>query len=204
MDATPEVKAVQDEYLRLATSSGGGSDPLPAMPMKDRDIFDLLGIRLMDHSSYHRAPRRDRSTTSTAPPPRPGSVLTSNAPVGRIRATVRAGARPHARARCCPRCPRTWTVCACWIAGCGTGALALKPRGAARMWWPSTSRPRWWMLARQRHIKELHQTRTGRARWHTLNFGAGDMLADSLGKLRPRGVHGFADPLRHTSTSSEP
>ncbi len=44
MDATPEVEAVQKEYLRLAANLWAGSDPLEAMPMKDRDIFDLLGF----------------------------------------------------------------------------------------------------------------------------------------------------------------
>lgn len=44
MEATPAVKAVQDEYMRLAASLWIGSDPLPAIPMKDRDIFDLLGF----------------------------------------------------------------------------------------------------------------------------------------------------------------
>ncbi|MFM8624703.1 MAG: ferredoxin:protochlorophyllide reductase (ATP-dependent) iron-sulfur ATP-binding protein, partial [Betaproteobacteria bacterium] len=44
VEATPAVKAVQDEYMRLAASLWKGSDPLPAVPMKDRDIFDLLGF----------------------------------------------------------------------------------------------------------------------------------------------------------------
>jgi light-independent protochlorophyllide reductase subunit L len=43
MDLTPEIEAVQKEYLRLAASMWVGGDPLPAVPMKDRDIFDLLG-----------------------------------------------------------------------------------------------------------------------------------------------------------------
>jgi len=43
MDASPEVRAVQDEYLRLAEAMWLGGDPLPAVPMKDREIFDLLG-----------------------------------------------------------------------------------------------------------------------------------------------------------------
>jgi light-independent protochlorophyllide reductase subunit L len=43
MEATPEIEAVQKEYLRLAASMWLGGDPLPSVPMKDRDIFDLLG-----------------------------------------------------------------------------------------------------------------------------------------------------------------
>jgi light-independent protochlorophyllide reductase subunit L len=44
MDASPEVEAVQQEYLRLAASLWKGTDPLVATPMRDRDIFDLLGF----------------------------------------------------------------------------------------------------------------------------------------------------------------
>ena len=44
MDASPEVTAVQDEYLRLAAKLWAGSEPLLAQPLKDREIFDLLGF----------------------------------------------------------------------------------------------------------------------------------------------------------------
>ncbi|MFN9046260.1 MAG: ferredoxin:protochlorophyllide reductase (ATP-dependent) iron-sulfur ATP-binding protein [Betaproteobacteria bacterium] len=44
LDPSPAVQAVQDEYMRLAAALWLGSDPLPAVPMKDRDIFDLLGF----------------------------------------------------------------------------------------------------------------------------------------------------------------
>jgi light-independent protochlorophyllide reductase subunit L len=43
MDPTPEVVAVQNEYLRLAAQLWAGTDPCPAVPMKDREIFDFLG-----------------------------------------------------------------------------------------------------------------------------------------------------------------
>ena len=43
MDPTPEVEAVQKEYMRLAANMIAGSEPLHALPLKDRDIFDLLG-----------------------------------------------------------------------------------------------------------------------------------------------------------------
>jgi light-independent protochlorophyllide reductase subunit L len=43
MEASPELEAVQNEYLRLAASLWAGTDPLIAQSMKDRDIFDLLG-----------------------------------------------------------------------------------------------------------------------------------------------------------------
>ena len=44
MDDAPELQAVQDEYLRLAASLWVGTEPMVAAPMKDRDIFDLLGF----------------------------------------------------------------------------------------------------------------------------------------------------------------
>ena len=43
MDASPELEAVQKEYMRLAASLWLGGEPMNAVPMKDRDIFDLLG-----------------------------------------------------------------------------------------------------------------------------------------------------------------
>ncbi len=44
MEETPEVKMVQEEYLQLAARLWAGAEPLDCSPMKDRDIFDLLGF----------------------------------------------------------------------------------------------------------------------------------------------------------------
>ena len=44
MESTPELEAVKTEYMRLAASLWAGTEPLVAEPMKDRDIFDLLGF----------------------------------------------------------------------------------------------------------------------------------------------------------------
>jgi light-independent protochlorophyllide reductase subunit L len=44
MEASPELEAVQKEYMRLAASLWLGTEPMNAVPMKDRDIFDLLGF----------------------------------------------------------------------------------------------------------------------------------------------------------------
>jgi light-independent protochlorophyllide reductase subunit L len=44
MDPTPELEAVQNEYLRLAQALWDGVDPLEAEPMRDREIFDFLGF----------------------------------------------------------------------------------------------------------------------------------------------------------------
>jgi light-independent protochlorophyllide reductase subunit L len=43
MEPSPELEAVQQEYLRLAANMWVGGEPYSAVPMKDRDIFDLLG-----------------------------------------------------------------------------------------------------------------------------------------------------------------
>lgn len=44
MEYSPELEAVQKEYLRLAASLWTGGEHYSAVPMKDRDIFDLLGF----------------------------------------------------------------------------------------------------------------------------------------------------------------
>jgi len=44
MPDSAEVRAVQQEYLRLAAQLWAGVDPQPAVALKDRDIFDLLGF----------------------------------------------------------------------------------------------------------------------------------------------------------------
>lgn len=44
MEESPELNLVLDEYMRLAAKLWAGTDPLHALPMKDRDIFDLLGF----------------------------------------------------------------------------------------------------------------------------------------------------------------
>jgi light-independent protochlorophyllide reductase subunit L len=44
MEPSPDVEKVQNEYMRLAAGLWAGSEPLAASPLKDRDIFDLLGF----------------------------------------------------------------------------------------------------------------------------------------------------------------
>lgn len=44
MDPNPALIAVQNEYLRMAQALWDGTDPLIAEPLKDREIFDLLGF----------------------------------------------------------------------------------------------------------------------------------------------------------------
>jgi light-independent protochlorophyllide reductase subunit L len=43
-EETPEILAVQKEYMRLAAQLWAGVEPQDAKPMKDRDIFDFLGF----------------------------------------------------------------------------------------------------------------------------------------------------------------
>jgi light-independent protochlorophyllide reductase subunit L len=43
-EETPEILAVQKEYMRLAAQLWDGVEPQDAKPMKDRDIFDFLGF----------------------------------------------------------------------------------------------------------------------------------------------------------------
>jgi light-independent protochlorophyllide reductase subunit L len=44
MESSPELEAVQNEYLRLVQSLLDGTDELAPQPMKDRELFDFLGF----------------------------------------------------------------------------------------------------------------------------------------------------------------
>ena len=44
MEPSPELEAVQNEYMRLAAMLYAGVEPVDAVSMEDRDIFDLLGF----------------------------------------------------------------------------------------------------------------------------------------------------------------
>ena len=44
MEPTEDVLAVQKEYLSLAEKMLNNVEPLEAEPLKDREIFDLLGF----------------------------------------------------------------------------------------------------------------------------------------------------------------
>jgi light-independent protochlorophyllide reductase subunit L len=44
MDSSPEIDAVQAEYLKLARTMLEDATPQYASPLKDREIFDLLGF----------------------------------------------------------------------------------------------------------------------------------------------------------------
>jgi light-independent protochlorophyllide reductase subunit L len=44
IESSPEVEAVRNEYLALAETLLAGTEPLMVQPLKDREIFDLLGF----------------------------------------------------------------------------------------------------------------------------------------------------------------
>ena len=44
MEPSPDVEAVQNEYLNLARRMLESVEPLEAESLKDREIFDLLGF----------------------------------------------------------------------------------------------------------------------------------------------------------------
>jgi len=44
MESSPELEKVKAEYLRLAAALWAGTPALTGTPLKDRDIFDLLGF----------------------------------------------------------------------------------------------------------------------------------------------------------------
>jgi len=45
MEEDDDIELVRAEYMRLASLLWNGVEPMEAAPMKDRDIFDLLGFQ---------------------------------------------------------------------------------------------------------------------------------------------------------------
>lgn len=101
--------------------------------------------------------------------------LTSNAPVGRIRATVRAG-RDQMRGTLLAWLPQDMRGLRLLDAGCGTGALAMEAaqRGAEVV--AIDLSPTLVQLARERHQSLPANGQGGR-----IHFASGDMLDDALG-----------------------
>jgi len=102
--------------------------------------------------------------------------LTSNAPVGRIRATVRAG-RDQMRATLLSWLPQDMRGMRLLDAGCGTGALAMEvaQRGAEVV--AIDLSPTLVELAAERYAAQDHH---GPGR---IDFRSGDMLAEELGQF---------------------
>lgn len=102
--------------------------------------------------------------------------LTSTAPVGRIRATVRAG-RDQMRGTLLSWLPQDMRGLRLLDAGCGTGALALEAAARGAEVVAIDLSPTLVKLAAERY-EQLPQAGTGR-----VQFLSGDMLADSLGRF---------------------
>ncbi len=105
------------------------------------------------------------------------SALTSTAPVGRIRATVRAG-RDTMRSNILSWMPDDLSGRRILDAGCGTGALALEAAKRGADVTAIDLSPSLVQLARDRTSEELsaHPGKTGR-----IDFQVGDMLSPALG-----------------------
>ena len=107
-------------------------------------------------------------------------VLTSNAPVGRIRATVRKG-RDQMRHTLLSWLPEDMRGLRLLDAGCGTGALAQEAmrRGAEVL--AIDLSPTLVNLARDRHAQDLLTDPTLSAKGGSITFLAGDMLGAEHG-----------------------
>lgn len=101
--------------------------------------------------------------------------LTSNAPVGRIRATVRAG-RDQMRGTLLSWLPQDMRGLRLLDAGCGTGALAMEAAARGAEVVAIDLSPTLVQLARERHQSLPVQGRGG-----SIHFTSGDMLDESLG-----------------------
>ena len=127
----------------------------------------------MQHTSYlERREQIEHYFDRTAA--KAWEVLTSNAPVGRIRRTVREG-RDQMRATLLSWLPEDMRGIRLLDAGCGTGALAMEAmrRGAHVM--AIDLSPTLVQLARERSVHEF-QNGPG-----SIEFLAGDMLDPSMG-----------------------
>ncbi len=100
--------------------------------------------------------------------------LTSDAPVSRIRATVRAG-RDEMRATLLSWLPGDLRGCRLLDAGCGTGSLAVEAARRGAQVIAIDVAPRLIELARERTPRDLGEG--------TIEFRAGDMLDPALGKF---------------------
>ena len=109
-------------------------------------------------------------------------VLTSNAPVGRIRATVRKG-RDEMRHTLLSWLPEDMRGLRLLDAGCGTGALAQEAmlRGAEVL--AIDLSPTLVNLARERHAQDLLTNPAFSANGGSITFLAGDMLSAEHGEF---------------------
>ena len=135
----------------------------------------------MNHASYV-ARRGQIETYFDRTAAKAWEVLTSNAPVGRIRTTVRQG-RDQMRHTLLSWLPQDMRGMRLLDAGCGTGALAQEAmkRGAHVL--AIDLSPTLVNLARERHAQELLADASLSARGGRIDFLAGDMLAAEHGEF---------------------
>ena len=133
----------------------------------------------MQHSSYVTR-RGEIETYFDRTAAKAWEVLTSNAPVGRIRATVRKG-RDQMRATLLSWLPEDMRGLRLLDAGCGTGALAqaAMQRGAQVV--AIDLSPTLVDLARQRHEQERQTNPSLNAQGGRIEFLSGDMLSPEHG-----------------------
>ena len=195
MEDSPELEAVQNEYMRLAASLWLGGEPLTRRADEGPRHLRPAGLRLRarhEHRHLPAPPRRDRALLR--PHRRAGLGAADLGRAGRPHPRHGARrARPHARARCCRWLPDDLHGRRILDAGCGTGALAVEAarRGAEVV--AIDLSPTLVALARERLPDDAgHAAR--------VDFRSGDMLDPALGELRPRGGDGLADPLPARTT----
>ena len=135
----------------------------------------------MNHASYV-ARRGQIETYFDRTAAKAWEVLTSNAPVGRIRATVRRG-RDQMRHTLLSWLPKDMTGMRLLDAGCGTGALAQEAmkRGADVV--AIDLSPTLVNLARERHAQDLLTNAALSAKAGSITFLAGDMLSAEHGEF---------------------
>jgi len=109
-------------------------------------------------------------------------VLTSNAPLGRIRATVRRG-RDQMRHTLLSWLPQDMRGLRLLDAGCGTGALAQEAMQRGAQVVAIDLSPTLVNLARERHAQELLTNPALSAKGGSIEFLSGDMLSADLGEF---------------------
>lgn len=135
----------------------------------------------MNHASYV-ARRGQIETYFDRTAAKAWEVLTSNAPVGRIRATVRRG-RDQMRHTLLSWLPEDMIGMRLLDAGCGTGALAQEAMKRGAQVVAIDLSPTLVNLARERHAQDLLTTPALNAKAGSITFLAGDMLSAEHGEF---------------------
>ncbi len=171
MESTPELEAVQQEYLQLAQALWDGTEPLTRADEGSRDLRSA-GVRLMGTTTYLCAAANSRVLRSHGGADA-WARLTSDAPVSRIRATVRAGREKMRATLLSYAAARPARAGGCSTPAAAPGRWRSRRPGAAPRWSRSTCRRRLVNLARARMPSHVGQG--------SIDFRVGDMLDPALG-----------------------